>query len=299
MSARNAALAAVLAIALPACQPGPGGSGPQAAPAPVTVSFSPAPSPDATSSPQPSPQQPAPSPTAADPEAGESDGVVPPADEGSPPRAEPEPAGPSAALKPGQSNARVLELQQRLRDLRYWVGEPDGVYGDLTAQAVMAFESAEGLPRDGVAGKQELDRLADAEVVTARNATGDVIEVDERRQLLIFIDDGQVRWVFHTSTGTEKPYEAPGGGTNLADTPNGRWTMSWQVNGWRDGALGRMWSPKYFHSDGIAIHGYPSVPAEPASHGCVRVSIEAMDFIWEHDLAPIGSEVHVFGRGTA
>ena len=31
-----------------------------------------------------------------------------------------------------------------------------------------------------------------------------------------------------------------------------------------------LWYPLYFLR-GFAIHGYPSVPAYPASHGCVRV----------------------------
>jgi lipoprotein-anchoring transpeptidase ErfK/SrfK len=31
-----------------------------------------------------------------------------------------------------------------------------------------------------------------------------------------------------------------------------------------------LWYPTYFLR-GFAIHGYPEVPAYPASHGCVRV----------------------------
>jgi hypothetical protein len=55
-----------------------------------------------------------------------------------------------------------------------------------------------------------------------------------------------------------------------------------------------MWRPKYFHSDGIAVHGYQSVPAFPASHGCARVTIPAMNFIWREGLAPQGSAVWVY-----
>ena len=51
--------------------------------------------------------------------------------------------------------------------------------------------------------------------------------------------------------------------------------------------------PRYFHSDGIAVHGYDSVPSYPASHGCVRVTEPAMDFIWAEKLMPVGSEVWV------
>ena len=97
-----------------------------------------------------------------------------------------------------------------------------------------------------------------------------------------------------TSTGTEEPYVHEGREL-LADTPPGRFEISWQVVGWRDGALGRMWRPKYFHPDGIAIHGYRSVPPYRASHGCVRVTIAAMNAIWESGLAPVGTRVWVYG----
>ncbi|WP_254187290.1 hypothetical protein [Micromonospora sp. WMMB482] len=33
-------------------------------------------------------------------------------------------------------------------------------------------------------------------------------------------------------------------------------TIDWQVDGWRDGPLGRLYRPKYFQEQGIAIHGY-------------------------------------------
>ena len=44
----------------------------------------------------------------------------------------------------------------------------------------------------------------------------------------------------------------------------------------------------------MTIHGYTSVPAYPASHGCVRVTYPAMDFIWDKGLTPIGTPVWVY-----
>jgi lipoprotein-anchoring transpeptidase ErfK/SrfK len=38
------------------------------------------------------------------------------------------------------------------------------------------------------------------------------------------------------------------------------------------------------------------VPAYPASHGCVRVSVAAMDMIWEQDILPRGTTVVVYGE---
>lgn len=200
-------------------------------------------------------------------------------------------------LRAGDTGDEVLQIQRRLESLRYWIGPKDGVYGRLTEQAVLAFQGVEGLTRDGIVGPKTRDALEKASTPKPRRSSGDLIEIDELAQVLYVVRAGDVRWIFHTSTGTEEPYEHPDGSTYLADTPNGEWTFEWEVDGWRDGRLGRMWRPKYFHEDGIAIHGYPSVPAYPASHGCARVTIEAMDFIWESGLAPMGSTILVYGRG--
>lgn len=211
-------------------------------------------------------------------------------------RQEPEAETSPDLLENGDRGDEVLELQRRLESLRYWVGPKDGVYGTLTEQAVLAFQGVEGLSRDGVVGPETRFALEDASVPQPRGS-GDLIEINEVAQVIYIVRDGSARWTFHTSTGTEESYQHPDGNTYLADTPNGRWTFGWEVDGWRDGRLGRMWRPKYFHEDGIAIHGYQSVPAYPASHGCARVTIEAMNFIWERGLAPMGSTVLVYGRG--
>ena len=42
------------------------------------------------------------------------------------------------------------------------------------------------------------------------------------------------------------------------------------------------------------MHGYTDVPPYPASHGCVRVSNAAMDFIWATNIMPIGAAVWVY-----
>ena len=54
------------------------------------------------------------------------------------------PARPAAdgKLELGEGGDAVLALQQRLQDLGYWMGQPDGSYGQLTRQAVMAFQKS-------------------------------------------------------------------------------------------------------------------------------------------------------------
>ena len=67
------------------------------------------------------------------------------------------------------------------------------------------------------------------------------------------------------------------------------------MDGWDTGPLGDLFRPKYFHHDGIALHGFERVPPVPASHGCVRLTIPAINFVWAFDLAPIGTPVWVYG----
>ena len=174
-----------------------------------------------------------------------------------------------------------------------WVGPVDGVYGNLTAQAVTAVEKMHGLRRDGTAGRTVRAKLHHPLPLEPRSTSGRWAEVDEARQLVLLVSGGRVEHVLNASSGTERPYTYEGR-RYLADTPNGRWTVSRQIDGWRESNLGRLYRPKYFHRDGIAFHGYPSVPPYPASHGCVRVSLAAMDWLWASGKLPIGTRVWVY-----
>jgi Putative peptidoglycan binding domain/L,D-transpeptidase catalytic domain len=199
----------------------------------------------------------------------------------------------SETLRPGAKGDEVLALQRRLLDLGYWLGPPDGIYGGLTVQAVTAFQKVEGLERDGIAGTGTRAALDRATRPLPASTGGNLIEVDKDRQVLFVVRGGAVEWIVNVSTGTEEPYRV-NGRTEMADTPVGRWTVGWAHDGLDVGELGGLYRPRYFHRDGIAVHGYHDVPAYPASHGCVRVSNAAIDWIWAEGLMPIGSDVRVY-----
>lgn len=200
---------------------------------------------------------------------------------------------PLSSLSRGDSGPAVRELQNTLAQLGYWVGPIDGNYGKLTQQAVYAFQKYEGRERSGVADPATREALAAADRPVPRSTSGRRFEIDKARQLLFLAVDGRAVWVWNTSTGTEEPYTYDGE-RYIADTPPGRWDVYRQVDGIRESNLGRLYRPKYFHTDGIAVHGYPNVPPYPASHGCVRVTNPAIDFIWNQDLMPIGTKVWVY-----
>ena len=199
-------------------------------------------------------------------------------------------------LERGDDGPAVEQVQQRLRDLGYWIGPIDGVFGTLTEQAVFAFQGWEGITRDGVVGPETRATLADAGRPAPIGDHADMLQIDEDRGVMLAVADGATQWAFHISAGSyEEYYNEAYGGTRLADTPNGTWEVYRQIDGLRESPLGLLNRPKYFHEAGIAVHGSPNVPAWGVSHGCVRVTNEAINFIWEHDLAPIGTTVVVTG----
>jgi lipoprotein-anchoring transpeptidase ErfK/SrfK len=69
-----------------------------------------------------------------------------------------------------------------------------------------------------------------------------------------------------------------------------------KINGPRRSPLGVLYYPNYYLS-GIAIHGAPSVPAYPASHGCVRIPMFAAKQL--QAMTPVGTTVIVHGDATA
>ncbi|SDT72949.1 L,D-transpeptidase catalytic domain [Actinoplanes derwentensis] len=195
-------------------------------------------------------------------------------------------------LRHGAKSDVVVQLQERLTELGYWNGTADGRFGGTTQQAVYALQKAAGLRRDGTVGPKTWKALDRGVRPEARSTSGKLIEIDLKRQLLLVVEDGRVGQVFNTSTGSNEYYEHDGQ-TYLADTPRGRFTVGRQIDGWRDAPLGLLWRPKYFNG-GIAVHGAPSVPPYPASHGCARVTVAAMNWMWKNDAIPLKTRVWVY-----
>ena len=237
-------------------------TGAQAPSVPPSVSTEPSPSPSVTASPTPSPTKTAP--------------------------AKPQ------KLKVGSKGAEVLALQQRLTDLGYWNGKADGKFGGTTQQAVLAIQKAAGIGRDGTVGPKTQKALDDGVRPKAKSKAGSgyLVEINLKKQLLMFVKDGAVVATLNTSTGSNEHYEYEGQ-TYLADTPTGHFKVGRQIDGMRHGPLGDLYRPKYFNG-GIAVHGSPSIPPYPASHGCARLSNAAINWIWSTNKLPLKTPVWVY-----
>jgi peptidoglycan hydrolase-like protein with peptidoglycan-binding domain len=270
------AAALALALGLSACgSNGSGGSdnGALAAPAPTSAA------PLTTTAPTPASASPALTPSPSPSTAPKSASAAPT-------------KPPHVGLAVGDKGPQVTALQKRLVQLGFWLSAADGSYGDTTQQAVLAFQKAAGLERDGVAGPQTMKALQGGVAVSPHSTSGHVLEVDKTRQLLLIVDNGKIDQIINTSTGSGQPYQYAGA-TYTALTPSGQFTIFRQVDGDDPGPLGDLWRPKYFNG-GIAIHGAASIPGYPASHGCARLSDAAIDWIWSNNQAPIGTSVWVY-----
>lgn len=196
----------------------------------------------------------------------------------------------AADAEPGLS---VTQVQQMLREYRFLIGPADGSAGQQTTAAVMAFQRVNGLTVDGVVGPATTAALLEGSAEpTLAGGPADRIEVDLSAQLLHLIEGGQRVVTMHVSSGSGGTYETANGGTARSVTPVGSFTVERRIHGVRNAPLGTLYDPLYFYR-GFAIHGSPSVPAYPASHGCIRVS--KADASWLIDRIPDGMPVQLYG----
>ena len=73
-------------------------------------------------------------------------------------------------LKKGSRGNSVTQLQQRLISLHYLTGSADGIYGTGTESAVKAFQKANGLTADGIAGSATQKKLYSSSAKAAATA---------------------------------------------------------------------------------------------------------------------------------
>lgn len=203
------------------------------------------------------------------------------------------PAQPSLAA----SIPEVMALQERLAELGYDVGTPDGTWGARTTYSLMAFQKVERLTRDGQDGPETRQALATASTPGPMVPGGAPtrIEIDVARQVLFHWVNGSLARILTVSTGNNERY-CVDGECDVAVTPGGSFRIGRKAAGLEVAPLGELWWPMYFNR-GIAIHGSPSVPPYPASHGCIRIPMYAAPTFYHQVSA--GTRVHVLNSPEA
>lgn len=195
------------------------------------------------------------------------------------------------AVKPNVTEAEIAEAREWLGRLGYWIDlNAKGLDASLY-HSLIAFQKITERKRTGVLTTDELMALRNATQPMPREMGFPHIEVDLSRQVLFAVEccGASVR-VLPISSGSGAWF-TEGGKTRQAITPIGRFAITRQIKGWRKSPLGLLYYPNYIHN-GIAIHGNPAVPAQPASHGCIRIPMFAAKDL--SDMVQIGMSVIVY-----
>ncbi|HET9243312.1 MAG TPA: L,D-transpeptidase family protein [Gaiella sp.] len=177
--------------------------------------------------------------------------------------------------------AGLHETQQLLADLGFMARSGvTGRPGEETSVAVLAFEKWSGLPRDGVLDattRGALRRAARPQPLLRR--PGRRVEIHLARQVALQIVGGRVERVFHISSGAGGA--TPAGSFRVYRKERMSWSVPFST-----------WMPwATYIVGGIALHEYGSVPAYPASHGCIRMM--ARDAPLMYAFATYGTPVDV------
>lgn len=185
---------------------------------------------------------------------------------------------PMPDLHEGSRSSFVTLLEQRLRALHYHLTPADRRFDLRTSDAVMAFRKVQHMARNHAVTDALWRALARPRRFNPRSrADGSHIEIDQTRQVVVTVLDGQVRGIIHTSTG--KP---------STPTYDGAFSVNRKIAGYSPHLL---YYPSYFDGN-RAIHGWPDVPSTAASHGCARVPYWTAKWIYRQ--ATIGTRVIVY-----
>jgi hypothetical protein len=184
-------------------------------------------------------------------------------------------------LRPGASGPTVARLVSTLASLHYAVRHT-GSFGAELVDSLYAFQKVQGLPRTGVADAATWRALAHPRLARPRYASpADHLEVDKGHQVLYVVRGGRVALIVPVSTAGIAGYF----------TPEGRFAIYRKVVGFDPSPLGTLFDPMYF-TGGYAVHGNPSVPPYPASHGCVRVPMWIAPYLFSTN--SYGETVYVY-----
>jgi peptidoglycan hydrolase-like protein with peptidoglycan-binding domain len=179
---------------------------------------------------------------------------------------------------PGFTGTFVSLIQSRLAALHYAVPQ-NGVYDQLTANAILAYRKVRGWARiftlDSSVIRGLLNGVGTFQVRYPRQ--GRHVEANLTDQTLALINGSKVVGIYPVSSG--KP---------STPTVLGTYHVYLRTPGFLpDG----MYYSSFF-TGGYAIHGYDPSPTYPASHGCLRLPLD--DAIQVYNWITYGTPVDVY-----
>lgn len=183
----------------------------------------------------------------------------------------------------GASATWVRSLRAGLAFRGIYVPKSGG-FGTQLGDSVVAFHKAYRRPRTTTFEASDWRLLSHSRIKPRFGGRGLHIEIDKARQLLMQVRNGRVTMAIHVSSGA------------TGNTPVGTHRIQWKGN-WVPSLYGGMLYKSMAFQGTFAIHGYPSVPTTPASHGCVRVPMWIAATLYAR--SPVGTPVYVYeGPGS-
>jgi PKD domain-containing protein/L,D-transpeptidase-like protein/putative peptidoglycan binding protein len=181
----------------------------------------------------------------------------------------------------GTRSVAVSQLGGQLRRLHY-AAPAGGTFDGRMLDAVYAFQKVHGLARSGIVDASFWRALSNPRAPAPRFTEPAVhLEVNKGLQVLYVVSASRIALIVPISTA----------GVSGTFTPVGRFAVYRKVAGFDPSPLGTLYDPLYF-TGGYAIHGNPSVPPYPASHGCVRVPMWVAPLLYR--TIPYGETVYVY-----
>ncbi len=207
---------------------------------------------------------------------------------------------PYSAVSAAAPSTSVRQAQSILTKFTIPVGPIDGAFGPQTARGLCAFRYMAGYTptRGGVTSalssrlrsyNSTYSSLGRIPAPTLRGHTTYVV-VQKKCQAMFYVQNSRYVRVLAVSTGMA--------GHN---TPNGAYTLGGTKRGWSCSTLypescgvhnvgrfasisnrGNMYNQRFFRGGGYFVHGSTSVPTYPASHGCIRVTVNDADWMYDH-----------------
>jgi peptidoglycan hydrolase-like protein with peptidoglycan-binding domain len=177
--------------------------------------------------------------------------------------------------RPPMVGPEVEEVQKRLQDLGFLVGEVDGVYGPRTVASVKRFQAESGLAPTGIVDRITLKKLGEGIVPQwkppAKPPRGKLsIKIDINTRTLAVYADGQEYYTFPVAVGTPRTPTPVG---NFRVTDKGKWR----------GQFGGYWLGFNVPWGKYGIHGtnHPWTIGEAASEGCLRMFNEHVATLYQ------------------
>lgn len=209
----------------------------------------------------------------------------------------------------GAKGDEVRSLQARLRQIGWYGGDVDGVYGPKTIEGVRGFQDKRGFPVTGEIDQRTLDKLREmtskptadelnnvkpkpkepgkpkAMRLDERCLTGRAICISKTERKLAWVVDGQVQMTMDVRFGSTK-----------TPTREGAFSVGWKSRDHVSSLYDSHMPYALFFSGGQAIHYSSDFAArgyQGASHGCVNVR-DKEKVAKLFDLAKVGDKVIVY-----